>query len=530
MLPNGHVHHVYAMRRRTWVLRVLLAVGAVAVLTAAVFVAIWARRPSGGTHGSDTNASIRAADGSTLSALVISPSGSGPFPLLVLPASWGAPASEYRTIGRTFADAGYAVVAYAQRGFRGSGGTIDFAGAATQRDVSTVIDWALKHTHTDSKHIGMFGTSYGGGIALLAAARDARIRAVVAASTWTDLAGALAPQGAYSAQGLDWLLDKPAVKPKLSSQLHRILDDRAHRPLTAGRAFMSMAPDRSAARRLRALNRNRPAIMLVNAFQDSLLDPTPLVSFYGGLRAPKRLELLTGEHGGPEYAALDGTSDGVSSDITKWFDRYLRGRANGIDRGNQVLLQDGTTGAMRSYPQWPAGTRALRLGTPDVAGTLGTSSGSTWSRELQSGTDSAASVGGPPLGANGTYHPLTISVDSVQPAHAFIWTNRPTSAAELVSGLPTLRLHVAASAPKVTLYAYLYDVDPSGTATIMSYAPATVAPGSVSMALRPLCWTVAAGNHLELVVDTVDSRFVSAEPKGTTVTLSAPASLALPTR
>lgn len=511
-------------------MRVLFAAGTAAVLTTAVLVVIWARRPGTGTHGTGANATIRTADGIALSALTISPSGSGPFPLLVMPASWGAAASEYRDLGRTLADRGYEVVAYAQRGFGGSGGTIDFAGSATQRDVSTVIDWALKHTHADPKHIGMFGTSYGGGIALLAAARDPRIKAVVAASTWSDLAGALAPQGTYSVQGLDWLLDKPAVIPKLSVQLRRILDDRNHRPLTAGRAFMSMSAARSADRQLRALNRNKPAIMLANAFQDSLLDPTPLVSFYDRLRLPKRLELLTGEHEGPEYAALAGRSDPVASDTEKWLDHYLKGSANGINRGNQVLLQDGTTGAMRAYRQWPTGTRTLHLGTPDVAGTLDAGSGGSWSRQLASGIDSAASVGGPPLGANGSYNPLTFSIASVQPTRAFIWTGQPTSGAVLVSGTPTLRLQLAAHAPKVSLYAYLFDVDPSGTATIMSYAPATVAPGSVSMTLRPLCWTVAPGNHLELVVDTVDSRFVTAEPKGTVVTLSAPASLALPVR
>jgi hypothetical protein len=77
------------------------------------------------------------------------------------------------------------------------------------------------------------------------------------------------------------------------------------------------------------------------------------------------------------------------------------------------------------------------------------------------------------------------------------------------------------------LFSYLYDVNSSGSATLMTYAPATVSPGKAAITLRPLSWTLAAGHHLVLVVDTADTNFRSVESAGSTVTLSSPASLSV---
>jgi predicted acyl esterase len=94
----------------------------------------------------------------------------------------------------------------------------------------------------------------------------------------------------------------------------------------------------------------------------------------------------------------------------------------------------------------------------------------------------------------------------------------------LISGAPEVQVNVAADAPAVTLYAYLYDVDASGSGTLMSYAPATVSHGAATIVFRPTSWTVVAGHHVELVIDTVDARYAAAEPSATKVTLSSPAS------
>jgi putative CocE/NonD family hydrolase len=186
----------------------------VAVLVAAVLVAVVVPQLRDVDDGDAI--SIPAGDGVSLAADVFTPAGSGKHPLVVLPGSWGAAASEYDAVGAKLAARGYVAVAYTQRGFRGSGGEVDFAGPATQRDASTVIDWALAHTPADASRIGLAGVSYGAGIALLAAERDPRIKAVAALSTWTDLADSLVPNGTLSRRTLGGLLNEVESKGRAS--------------------------------------------------------------------------------------------------------------------------------------------------------------------------------------------------------------------------------------------------------------------------------------------------------------------------
>jgi putative CocE/NonD family hydrolase len=519
------------MRVPLWASRLLLVLGVAAVLALTAVLVVHFRQSNGPSAGSDVAVSIPASGGISLSAEAISPAGSGPFPLVVMPASWGSPAREYRTVGAAFAAAGFEVVAYAQRGFQGSGGSVDLAGPQTQRDASTVIDWALKNTHADPSRIGMFGVSYGGGISLLAAAHDPRIKAVVATSAWTDLAGALVPQDTPNAQGLGWMFQSPRVVAALDPQLRQVADDVHSQPLTAGALLQQMSRVRSVDSLVADLNRNHTAIMIANAFEDSLLDPTPLAAFFDKLRTPKRLQLATGDHGGPELPGLlfDRPVPTIT-DAGKWLDHYLNHISNGIGGPDRVVLEDGATGASHSFTSWPAADRTLQLGTPGIGTSMTGSAATSWSRSVISGTDSGVSTPVPQIYTSDRYQPSTIAVGSIRTAHAYIWSGAPTAGSELVTGTPALRFTVSSSAPHVTLYAYLYDVQPSGRATLMTYAPATVSSGAASMTLRPLCWTVAGGHHLMLVVDTVDKRYASAEPAGTAISLSSPASLSLAVR
>jgi predicted acyl esterase len=130
------------------------------------------------------------------------------------------------------------------------------------------------------------------------------------------------------------------------------------------------------------------------------------------------------------------------------------------------------------------------------------------------------------------FHPPQISMSSVNPKQAYLWNAPAVTKPTVMSGSPTVRLDVSSSSPSTTLYAYLYDVGADGSATLMTYAPDTTKSGTTTITLHPLSWTVAAGHHVALVVDTVDERYMSAAPSGSTVTLSSsaadPATLSVP--
>ena len=82
-------------------------------------------------------------------------------------------------------DAGHAVLLYDSRGCGGSAGTFG-VGAAEDRDVSGAVSYLKGSARAGSEHVAVLGVSLGAGDALLAAARDTRIEAVIADSAWAD--------------------------------------------------------------------------------------------------------------------------------------------------------------------------------------------------------------------------------------------------------------------------------------------------------------------------------------------------------
>ncbi|HEY6959911.1 MAG TPA: alpha/beta hydrolase [Candidatus Limnocylindria bacterium] len=82
-------------------------------------------------------------------------------------------------------DAGYAVLLYDSRGCGASGGTFG-VGATEDRDVAGAVSY-LKTAHPGAaRRIAVLGVSLGAGDAILAGARDGRIDAVIADSSWAD--------------------------------------------------------------------------------------------------------------------------------------------------------------------------------------------------------------------------------------------------------------------------------------------------------------------------------------------------------
>src|SRR5688572_27929401 len=121
--------------------------------TVAVVGTLLAPTSGAQTYGADISyQSIPGHGGTPMRGFVVTPTGrgDGPFPLLVMPASWGAPNLEYVGAARKLAaESGDVVISYTSRGFYDSGGEIDVAGPDTVDDVSRVIDWALANTPAD---------------------------------------------------------------------------------------------------------------------------------------------------------------------------------------------------------------------------------------------------------------------------------------------------------------------------------------------------------------------------------------------
>lgn len=489
--------------------------------------------------GTDVGHAI-PSDGVKLAAEVMTPAGHKPAPLVVMPAAWANPGTSYHAIATLLARSGFEVVAYGQRGFGGSTGKVDFAGAGSQRDARNVITWALRHTNADPKRVAMFGMSYGAGISLLTAAHDSRVKAVVALSTWVDLADTFDQGGTPHTAALRSLLGSQTRVPSYDSATRHLRDTLLNSPTKLGPELQSLSHDRSPSSYLPELNKNKPAIMIGNAFEDSLFAPAPLISFFNSLSTPKRLQLAIGDHGGPERTALSGLPNDTVDDALAWLNHYLRGVDNGVDAEGPIILKDVHTGELHSFSTWPHATTGddAPLSAPGTTPQTAADVSSSWKSTIHAGTESGASTGPMQFVPATQYTLPQLPISKINRADAFVWNGPGLSSGLGIVGTPQLKIGLASTSRTATIYLYLYDVTSDGTGTLIDVQPYTAAglaakPRQLTIAMQPIAYSVPSGDHLTFVIDTFDPAFQSMTPAGNTVTVSSsngsPATFTAPT-
>ena len=105
-------------------------------------------------------------------------------PAVVLVHGFKGSREEMLPWARFIHDAGYNVALFDTRGCGRSAGAVVGLGATEPQDITDVVAAARGIFHTD--RIGLLGISLGAGAAILAAANDPAISAVIADSAWTD--------------------------------------------------------------------------------------------------------------------------------------------------------------------------------------------------------------------------------------------------------------------------------------------------------------------------------------------------------
>lgn len=467
---------------------------------------------------------IPGSGGITLKGNVFTPAGARAgerYPLIVFPASWASPQIEYIAQAQKLADAGYTVVSYTSRGFWLSGGEIEVAGPKDSADVSAVIDWALAHTPADPDRVGLGGVSYGAGISLLAAAHDKRIKAVVAMSGWADLIQSIYSGRTQHLEAAAMLGVSGALTGRPGAELQQTLKDFLGSNLAKEQDMIEWGRKRSPITYLDDINRNGAAIMLGNAWGDTLFPPNQYADFYTKLTGPKRLEFRPGDHATAEATGLLGLPNDVWTDAHRWFDHYLKGDANGIDKEQPVQLKSRTDGSYEGYPSWQA------VGAAKEKLPLG------GSKRIFANVDSGAD-GGILFLSNildqFTKLPPMASIPLLPRAFAAVWQSERYDTPCRIRGTAALHTTVTPTKESGTLVAYLYDVGPLGLGKLVSNAPYTFhgrtpgRPFAVDLELFSTSYDVPAGHRLALVVDTVDPLYIEHNPTGAQLTFSSPAS------
>lgn len=253
---------------------------------------------------------------------------------------------------------GYAALTFDARGHGQSEGLVSIDGPREILDVRELFNWLAAQPGVNGQRIGAFGYSYGGGAIWRATAEGVPFAAIEPAIAWTDLYSALVPQNlARSGVVLGfWQSIQARAAPGLDSIVN---DAITGQNLAAVHAFA----DQRSVRKL--LGNIHVPTFLMQGRRDFAFDPDHALTAYARLTVPKRLYLA--DFGHAPAANPPGEAAHVLPEAREWFDRYLKGLPNGIDKRPPIkVAPDPWTGRTFQYRTLPA-RKTLRVTFPGRA-------------------------------------------------------------------------------------------------------------------------------------------------------------------
>ncbi|MEV1285913.1 alpha/beta fold hydrolase [Micromonospora sp. NPDC049679] len=152
---------------------------------------ITVRSGPGGDEPVDLDTTFYLPDGASADSKV---------PAVLLAHGFGGTKNTVKTDAEDLVGIGYAVLSFTARGFGRSGGQIHLDNPDYEvRDAQRLLDWLATRPEirTDAAgdpRVGVVGGSYGGGLALMLAAQDPRVDAIVPMITWNDLSRSFLPE------------------------------------------------------------------------------------------------------------------------------------------------------------------------------------------------------------------------------------------------------------------------------------------------------------------------------------------------
>lgn len=219
---------------------------------------------------------------------------------------------------------GYAVLTYDARAHGESGGQFTLDGPRELQDLRELLAWLTTRHPVDAQHVGAYGASYGGGLVWRAAVEGLPLAAIAPAATWTDLREALAPQGHVRA-GIVLGFSQDISRDRYGPEELRLLTDAiSESNIPAIRAYLATRSTRA------QLGGVRIPTFILQGRRDFAFDADQAISAFRLLKGPKRLYLGDFGHG-PATNPPD-EFDYAAVEVRTWFDRFLKGIPNGIDK------------------------------------------------------------------------------------------------------------------------------------------------------------------------------------------------------
>ena len=298
------------------------------VLTALALF-LWAAPPAWAI--SKQSGTETMADGTKLSYDLYEPDGAVPaagWPGVVLMHGLGGSKNDMAALGEVLASHGYAAMAYSARGEGTSTGDLELAGPKEISDERAMEQWFAGLSEVSDTQIGAWGVSYGGGQIWNGLAAGIPYKAACVVATWTDLYSALWPQNVARSGIVAGFAETVAARsPLIAANATNAIQSHDMPSIKA------LVDARSAYAKLPAIT---TPVYMFQGRVDWAFDVTQAENGYARVRGPKHLYI--GQFGHPPSTFTTPDMAYVQAQSVAWFDHYLEGAPNGIDKTPPVTI------------------------------------------------------------------------------------------------------------------------------------------------------------------------------------------------
>jgi len=277
-------------------------------------------------------------DGVSIALTRYTPDGTAPsggWPGVMVLHGLGGNRGSVDAIASAFASAGYSVLAYDARGHGASAGDITLAGPREVADLRALRQAYGARADVHDTRIGAWGISYGGGQIWNALAAGVPFAAAEVVETWTSLYSALWPQDLARSGIVAGLAASITARSPLISGIR---DDAVQSNNLA--AVRALSAGRSVIPRLGGLRSITTPVYMFQGRIDFVFDITQASQAFAGLGGPKKLYVGNFGHTPSTFPGADVQY--VLAQSVAWYDRYLKGTANGVDAAKVVIAKQGS--------------------------------------------------------------------------------------------------------------------------------------------------------------------------------------------
>jgi len=228
--------------------------------------------------------SFLTGDGIEIKGWFVPASGAGKkAPAIILCHGLGAGKSDFTAMAGPLSERGLHVLLFDFRGHGESGGGRSSFGHEEIEDIRAAIDHLKGRGEVDAERIGIYGFSMGGAAAIMAAAENEDIKALVADSSYTDLK----EQGLRFLEGAYGPIMRPLIHPMM--WIYRFCFNTDPGGISPVNSISGISP--------------RP-VLIIGGKEDEQMPSSDAQRLYGAAGEPKSLWLIPGAvHGGTLYSA-----------------------------------------------------------------------------------------------------------------------------------------------------------------------------------------------------------------------------------